>query len=102
MSSGVEKVMWRERWQRERERWVGLCFQGWGLVWVSAGGSDPERQDLGRELERGKGKGKEGQCWVVELLKDLQGWAGPCADLGEHVGHVGPWQWVELGHLEVH
>lgn len=77
-----------------------LCLQGWGLVWVSAGGSDPERLDLEREMERAKGK--EGRCWVVEPLKHLQERAGLCAELREHAEHVGPWQWVAVAYLEVH
>lgn len=49
-------------------------------------------------MGRGKVKGKEGRCWMV----DLQERAGSCAEQGEHVDHVGPWQWVAVGHLEVH
>lgn len=37
-----------------------LGLQGWGLVWVSAGGSNPKRQGLEREMGRGMAKGKEG------------------------------------------
>lgn len=43
MSSAAETATWRERQRREREEWVELGLQGWGLVWVSAGGSDPKR-----------------------------------------------------------
>lgn len=50
-------------------------------------------------MEREKAKGKEGQCWMVEPLKDLQERAGSCAEQGERVDHVGPWQWVVVGHL---
>lgn len=53
-------------------------------------------------MGRAKAKGKEGQCLVVEPLKDLQERAGSCAERGERVDHVGPWQWVAVGHLEVH
>lgn len=59
-------------------------------------------------MGRGKAKEKEAQCLVVEPLKDLQGRAGSCAERGERgerverVDRVGPWQWVAVGHLEVH
>lgn len=43
LSSGAETATWRERQQREKEEWVELCLQGWGLVWVFVGGSDPKR-----------------------------------------------------------
>lgn len=46
--------------------------------------------------------GKEGPCWVVEPLKDLQERAGSCVEQGECGDHVGPWQWVAVGHFEVH
>lgn len=51
-------------------------------------------------MVRGKAKEKEGQ--VVELLKDLQERAGSCEEPGERVDRVGPWQWVAVGHLGVH
>lgn len=50
-------------------------------------------------MGRGKAKAKEGLCWVAEPLKDLQERVGSCAEEGDHVG---PWQWVAVGHLEVH
>lgn len=102
MSSDAETAMWRERRQREREEWVEPCLRGWGLVWFSAGGSDSEKRDLEREMGRGKAKGREGQRWAVEPLGDLQETAGSCAEWGERVDRVGPWQWVAGGHLEVY
>lgn len=54
------------------------------------------------EMEKGKVWEKEAQCWEMELLKDLQEMAGSCAEQGGHVDHVGPWQWVAVGHLEAH
>lgn len=43
-------------------------------------------------------KGKEERYWVFELQER----AGSCAEQGERVDHVGPRQWVAVGHLEVH
>lgn len=51
-------------------------------------------------MGRGKAKGKEEQ--VVEPVKDLQERVGSYAEWGERVDHVGPWQWVAVGHLGVH
>ena len=85
MSSAAEIVMWRKKQQREREEWVVLCLQESRLVWVSAGGSDPTRPGLEREMKMGKVKEKGGWCWLVALLRGLQKRAESCA---ERQGHV--------------
>lgn len=53
-------------------------------------------------MGRGKAKGKEGQRWVVEPLKEVQERVGLCAEQGERVDHVGQWRRAAEGHLEEH
>lgn len=37
----------------EREEWVGLSFQEWGLVWASAGDSNLKTQGQEMGMEKG-------------------------------------------------
>lgn len=76
----------------EMEEWVEPYLQGWGQLWVSAGGSDSERRGLGREMGRGMVKGKEGQRLAVGQLKER---AGSCVD------HGCPWRQAAGGQWEV-
>lgn len=79
----------------EREARAERCLLCWGLLGACAGGSVSENLDLGREMEKGRAKGREGQ--MAELL--LRDRAGSCAEGGRCEDHVDSWQWAAAGHL---